>query len=179
MRIKDCCSFNLGLFSQYRSELMGIATLLIIICHAPIYGVQMPQWLSIFLSNGGLGVDIFLFLSGMGMYNSWTSNKKKGNSLLFWLFKRYIRIIIPSILIIIPIYFLGVNQTHKSVIELSNRTKRIGCSIWEKSFMVHFLHITFVYNNSIIFYYFIWKKKNVMAYITITHIFYYCLYAST
>ena len=53
MRIKDCCSFNLGLFSQYRSELMGIATLLIIICHAPIYGVQMPQWLSIFLSNGG------------------------------------------------------------------------------------------------------------------------------
>lgn len=61
MRIKDCCSFNLGLFSQYRSELMGIATLLIIICHAPIYGVQMPQWLSILLSNGGLGVDIFYF----------------------------------------------------------------------------------------------------------------------
>lgn len=94
MRIKDCCSFNLGLFSQYRSELMGIATLLIIICHAPIYGVQMPQWLSIFLSNGGLGVDIFLFLSGMGMYNSWTSNKKKGNSLLFWLFKSVIELLI-------------------------------------------------------------------------------------
>lgn len=126
MRIKDCCSFNLGLFSQYRSELMGIATLLIIICHAPIYGVQMPQWLSIFLSNGGLGVDIFLFLSGMGMYNSWTSNKKKGNSLLFWLFKRYIRIIIPSILIIIPIYFLGVNQTHKSVIELLIELSGLG-----------------------------------------------------
>lgn len=107
MRIKDCCSFNLGLFSQYRSELMGIATLLIIICHAPIYGVQMPQWLSIFLSNGGLGVDIFLFL-------------------LFWLFKRYIRIIIPSILIIIPIYFLGVNQTHKSVIELLIELSGLG-----------------------------------------------------
>ena len=118
MRIKDCYSFNLGLFSKYRSELMGIATLLIIICHAPIYGVQMPQWLSILLSNDGLGVDIFLFLSGMGIYNSWTSNKKKRNNLLFWLSKRYIRIIIPSILIIIPIYIWGLNQTHKSAIAL-------------------------------------------------------------
>ena len=178
MRIKDCYSFNLGLFSKYRSELMGIATLLIIICHAPIYGVQMPQWLSILLSNGGLGVDIFLFLSGMGIYNSWTSNKKKRNNLLFWLSKRYIRIIIPSILIIIPIYIWGLNQTHKSAIAL-NRSKWIWCSIWEKPFMVYFLHITFVYNNTITFYYFIWKKENVMVYIIIAYIFYYCLYAST
>lgn len=178
MRIKDCCSFNLGLFSQYRSELMGIATLLIIICHAPIYGVQMPQWLSIFLSNGGLGVDIFLFLSGMGMYNSWTSNKKKGNSLLFWLFKRYIRIIIPSILIIIPIYFLGVNQTHKSVIELLIELSGLG-ALFGKSPLWFISCILLLYIITPLFSIIIWKKKNVMAYITITHIFYYCLYAST
>lgn len=61
---------NLGNLSLYRSELMGIATMLIIVCHAPAYGVEIPAWLSRVLSSGGFGVDIFLFLSGMGMYHS-------------------------------------------------------------------------------------------------------------
>lgn len=96
-------SFNLGLFSQYRSELMGVAALFIIVCHAPAFGVQMPRWMSTVIGNGGLGVDIFLFLSGMGIYNSYMHNCKSGHSLLYWLFKRYIRIIIPLALIIMPI----------------------------------------------------------------------------
>lgn len=84
---------------------MGIATILIIICHAPLYKVSMPQWLNVLASNGGFGVDIFLFLSGMGIYNSYTSNKKKKKTVFYWYLKKYLRIIIPLLLIVIPILF--------------------------------------------------------------------------
>lgn len=94
---------NLGSLSSYRSELMGIATMLIIVCHAPTYGVEMPVWLSRILSSGGFGVDMFLFLSGMGMYHSYGSRKAKGISISKWWKRRYLRIILPCLLLIIPI----------------------------------------------------------------------------
>ena len=95
--------FDLNIFSKYRMELMGVATILIILVHTIPYNVQLPSVLKIILANAGLGVDIFLFLSGMGMYNSYS---KKGSSLhdtLFWYYKRYIRIITPLILIALPL----------------------------------------------------------------------------
>lgn len=110
--MKNHYSFNLGLFSQYRSELMGIATLLIIICHMPAFGVQMPQWMSKIIGSGGFGVDIFLFLSGMGIYNSYLYNNQNGHSLLYWFFKRYTRIIIPLALIILPIWICFSNEPY-------------------------------------------------------------------
>lgn len=100
---KNTCHINLGLLSSYRTELMGIAALLIIICHAPVYEVSMPGSLAKILGTLGCGVDIFLFLSGMGMYNSYSNHLKKGSSLLQWWSKRYLRIIVPCLLIIIPI----------------------------------------------------------------------------
>lgn len=96
------CSFSLGLFSKYRAELMGIAALMIIVCHSPHY-IQMPNWLDTILSNGGTGCDVFLFLSGMGMFNSYTNHKLKGNNVFSWYWKRYVRIIIPCAFFIIGI----------------------------------------------------------------------------
>lgn len=93
-------NFNLNIFSLYRSELMGIATLLVIFVHMIPYGVDLPYIMKVIIGNGGLGVDIFLFLSGMGIYNSY---KNKNQSFLCWLYKRYIRIILPLCLISIPI----------------------------------------------------------------------------
>lgn len=107
--------FNINIYSKYRTELMGVATLLIIICHAPAYNVIMPQWLSTILSNGGFGVDIFLFLSGMGIYNSYMSNLKKGN-VFYWLFKRYMRIIIPYILIVLPLFIWNPWNINRNII---------------------------------------------------------------
>lgn len=98
--------FNIGKLSLYRSELMGIATLLIIICHAPAYGVEMPAWMIRLVGSFGFGVDIFLFLSGVGMYHSYASRKSKRISLMKWWMKRYLRIIIPCFLLIIPINYL-------------------------------------------------------------------------
>lgn len=62
--------FNLNLISKYRAELMGVSTLLILICHAAGNDVLMPRWLMYLVAQGQVGVDIFLFLSGMGLYYS-------------------------------------------------------------------------------------------------------------
>ena len=63
-------TFNLGLLSKYRTTLMGIAAIFIILCHIPQYGVEVHHTLRSILIYGNIGVDIFLFLSGLGCYYS-------------------------------------------------------------------------------------------------------------
>lgn len=63
---------SLGIFTQYRRELMGVATVLILLCHSLLPpAIHCPndilRWIII---TGNRGVDIFLFLSGLGMYHS-------------------------------------------------------------------------------------------------------------
>lgn len=97
--------FDISLLSKYRKELMGFATLLIILCHMPAHGVVMPAPIASFLQYGGLGCDIFLFLSGMGM---WYSLKKVDNNRVGgafpWLLKRYIRILVPYLIFAVPCF---------------------------------------------------------------------------
>lgn len=83
--------YDLNLISKYRTPLMGIAALMIILCHAPQYGVAMPNSISSVMLRGGLGVDIFLYLSGVGCWYSLS----KGVTLKKWYCKRFIRIFIP------------------------------------------------------------------------------------
>ena len=92
--------FNLNLLSQYRTPLMGLAALMIVVCHAPSYGVEMPEAIAGLLGRGGLGVDIFLFLSGLGCWYSLS----KGPSLGSWYSKRFMRIFVPYLLMQIPFW---------------------------------------------------------------------------
>ena len=62
-------TFNLSLLSKYRTELMGISALLILICHSVAY-ISMPNFMKYTLSLGNIGVDLFLFISGMGLWYS-------------------------------------------------------------------------------------------------------------
>ena len=55
---------NLTDLSTYRTQLMGVATLMIIFCHANAYHVLLPSSIVSLLGWRNLGVDIFLFLSG-------------------------------------------------------------------------------------------------------------------
>lgn len=103
-------AFNLGVFSQYRTELMGVATLLIIVCHMPLFGVIMPSYMNTIFSAGGFGVDIFLFLSGIGMYNSYSSVREHKQTVFHWLLKRYMRIVCPLILLVLPFTILNSTQ---------------------------------------------------------------------
>lgn len=94
-------SYNLSFLSAYRKELMGVAAILILFCHAPGNSVMMPALIGKILSYGNVGVDMFLLLSGMGLFYS-LSNKPVKTSLISWYTKRFIRILIPYWLILIP-----------------------------------------------------------------------------
>ena len=66
--------FDLSLFSCFRTELMGFATILILLCHIQSSGIEVSAVVGKLLSYGNLGVEIFFFLSGVGMYYSLSKN---------------------------------------------------------------------------------------------------------
>lgn len=91
--------YNLGYLSAYRTELMGIAMIWIVGLHGTeLYpGVDIPQVTALF-SRGNIGVDIFLFLSGVGMYFSLS----KGSNQKDFLLKRLKRVLIPYLVLSLP-----------------------------------------------------------------------------
>ena len=117
--------FQLNDLSQYRKELMGLATIMIIVCHAPGSGVLMPPAIGRLLNEGNLGVDIFLFLSGIGCWFS--LNKEKDRNRNSWgghfIKRRFVRIFIPYFIIYIPfniIYiFIGKYNVFDTILSLT------------------------------------------------------------
>lgn len=63
---------ELGKISKYRGELMGFAIIIVMLFH-----VYLPQSSSFFglRRMGNLGVDIFFFLSGIGLWYSWSKQQ--------------------------------------------------------------------------------------------------------
>ena len=95
--------------SVFRTQIMGLAALMIIACHAPASGVKMPYILTRFMGLGNFGVDIFLFLSGLGCYYSLINNVRG----IFYYFKRRLsRLMIPYLLISLPfcLFYLLVGR---------------------------------------------------------------------
>ena len=91
---------------------MGIATILIFIVHAPDNCVMMPNALKTICALGSLGVDLFLLLSGFGLWYSLNRRflDKISMGVKYWYSVRYKRILIPYVLIIGPITILGILQ---------------------------------------------------------------------
>lgn len=89
---------------------MGFATLMIIVCHASASDVLMPYWLNRLMDQGNYGVDIFLLLSGLGLYYSLKKNPT--NTItegINYYKKRGYRILIPYWMVYVPycvIFFL-------------------------------------------------------------------------
>lgn len=101
---------ELGDLSIYRTELMGIATIMILLCHAHPFGVILPPILSKLFTYGNQGVDIFLFVSGIGLYYS-LEKKHDAGGLFYWYKRRYKRILIPYLIIATP-FFLYITLLH-------------------------------------------------------------------
>ena len=84
--------------SRYRGELMGLAMIFVMFFHVwmpksnPMYGL---------VRCGNVGVDIFLLLSGIGLWYSWT----KTPSLKQFFKKRYLRVY-PAWLVIACLFYI-------------------------------------------------------------------------
>lgn len=105
-----CTMFNLSNISFYREELMGIATIGIILCHAVGRGVQLPSMIAYLFGFGNFGVEIFLFLSGVSMYFSLHKKNQDdpwgGQKIISWYGKRFKRILIPYFIIAGPAWII-------------------------------------------------------------------------
>lgn len=78
---------------------MGLATIGILMCHASSYDVHLSPIIMSILSLGQIGVNLFFFLSGFGLYYSLSSQRY---SLRKWYKRRYVRILVPYLLIYAP-----------------------------------------------------------------------------
>lgn len=95
--------FDLALISKFRSELMGIAAIGILICHAGANGVELGLFLSIF-NMGQLGNALFFMLSGYGLYFSLAKMPFTCSNIIMWYKKRLVRILVPYIIWCIPFF---------------------------------------------------------------------------
>lgn len=95
------------LLSKYRTKLMGLAMLLIMIFHTSIELSEIPFIESI-KNIGDIGVDIFFLLSGMGLYFSYFKNNNKNH-----FYKNRIRRIIPTFLPVAIVWYTSFTIVFK------------------------------------------------------------------
>ena len=98
------------LLSKYRGELFGISIILIMMFHYfhAVIKLMHPGSRRYFYSYifcqiiSSVGVEVFIFLSGMGLYFSYTKNKDIGA----FFRKRFIRIFVPYLMYGTVIWFI-------------------------------------------------------------------------
>lgn len=95
IKLKD---IELANISRYRGELMGAAMIFVILFH-----ISLPRYDSFFglRRMGNIGVDMFLFLSGIGLWFSWM----KDNSIKRFYLRRMLRIY-PAWLLVASLYYI-------------------------------------------------------------------------
>ena len=97
---------NFNIFSKYREVLMGMAILSILVFHYTedcyVSNINYNGIVRLYKTYiGSSGVDIFLLLSGLGLYYSFSKN----SSIKDFYCKRLKRVLIPYFIIAIPVYF--------------------------------------------------------------------------
>ena len=108
MRTKD---IELANISRFRGELMGAAMLFIILFHV---GLPRTDLFFGLRRCGNIGVDIFLFLSGIGLWFSWV---KQPSTWSFY--RRRLLRILPAWLIMASLYYIPrFNPQTGSIIDL-------------------------------------------------------------
>ena len=111
-------SFCFSYLSKYRGALMGLQILLIIIFHfvedCRLYDVRYDGIIYLFDRYiHSSGVDIFLMLSGLGLYFSW---KRRPEKKAFY-YRRFVRILLPYMIVAIPAWlWLDIFYEHSGAI---------------------------------------------------------------
>ena len=99
--------FSYSLLSRYRSALMGIQIVLIVFFHftetCMNADVRFDGFVRLFYTYiRSSGVDMFLLLSGLGLYYSW----KRDSSYRRFMAKRFTRLLIPYFILAIPAWLV-------------------------------------------------------------------------
>ena len=109
-------SFKIQEISKYRTELMGVATLLVIFGYSAENGVVMPGWMESLCGLASVGVDIFLLVSGLGLWYSLRKSDLTDMGRVFsWYRRRYARVLVPYLLISIVVNVLAITRGSKTI----------------------------------------------------------------
>ena len=108
---------------DYTNCLRGVAIVLIMVCH--IMGTMGVRW---FTPLGGIGVALFLFLSGFGCNESYKHKRLDG----FW-WKKVKRVLLPYALIITLVY---VFEQKWDLVSYLLEITGLRTSFWFIAFMV-------------------------------------------
>lgn len=98
---------ELSQISKYRSELMGVATIGILVCHAGSRGVALGSLMPLF-SLAQFANSLFFMLSGYGLCFSLSKIQWTSLNLLQWYKKRLLRIFIPYLIWCIPFFIYQI-----------------------------------------------------------------------
>lgn len=88
-------NLNWGLFSKYRTEIYGVATIMIMIFHCQVAFTMPAIIYNTIVNNLNYGVDIFLLLSGICLYFSFNKDSNYSS----FIKKRCERTLIPYMII--------------------------------------------------------------------------------
>ncbi len=88
---------------------MGIACLWIIAYHNFCDWPRALRPLKWFVNRGNAGVDVFLILSGIGLYYSFSGSKEEKGKVRQFYKRRFVRLLIPYILFALPYYMWAAN----------------------------------------------------------------------
>ena len=150
---------DLSLISKYRAQLMGIATLGILFCHCPAH-VAMPKMLAYAMFIGQTGNALFMWLSGFGLFYSLSSFYERNESITKWYKKRYLRILVPYLIIFLfPGFILAICNSDTDWLRLLSRLTLI--SYWKYHDCAWFLAVLIpLYAISPLIYRFLlWRNK--------------------
>lgn len=138
--------FELNLYSKYRTELMGMAAILVIFSHVHDSGVDMYEPIRQLFSLGASGVELFLFVSGFGLWKSY-HNATDGTYAIDakivcpWYKKRFLRILIPYLLFALPIYGVLTLEDHSGIMEYIRRVTFV--SFWTQGWGLWYVAMLF------------------------------------
>lgn len=86
------------MLSHYRTEIMGVAAILIVLGHTVYWGNINYGLLTPIITLGYSGVDVFLFLSGFGLFYAMS---KDGSTISSFYYRRLKRIVPTFVAIMI------------------------------------------------------------------------------
>ena len=119
--------------SRFRSELMGIAMLIVMLFHV---GINRHDTFWFCVNRcGNVGVDIFLFLSGIGLWYAWTKgqgarSKEQVKGALAPFYKRRFLRIYPAWLLFASLYYIPLyTEGHFTLWETVGNVL-IGWRLW-------------------------------------------------
>ena len=125
-------AINLHDLSRYRSELMGVSMLVIMLFH--VGGMRHDTIWYCMSRCGNVGVDMFLFLSGIGLWYAWTkvlpSPLSPQPSPLLYFYKRRLVRIYPTWLLLSSLYYVPLLIEGKFTLWQTIGNVLIGWRLW-------------------------------------------------